>query len=123
MIKVTIPFRLPSLNEYINESRKNKYGSASFKKKLENDIIIFLRKDLKQTKIEDKIKIKFVWYENDKKRDKDNICFAKKFILDAMQKDGYLCNDGWKQIDGFLDEFYIDKNNARVEVFIQKVSE
>ena len=56
MIKVTIPFRLPSLNDYINESRKNKYGSASFKKKLENDIIIFLRKDLKQTKIEDKIK-------------------------------------------------------------------
>ena len=33
MMKVTIPFRLPSLNDYINESRKNKYGSAKFKKK------------------------------------------------------------------------------------------
>lgn len=122
MMKVTIPFRLPSLNEYVNESRKNKYGSAKFKKKLENDIIVFLRKYLKQIKIEDKIRIKFVWYENDKRRDKDNICSAKKFILDAMQKAGYLCNDGWKQIEGFIDEFYIDKDNARVEVFIEKVS-
>ena len=44
MIKVTIPFRLPSLNEYINESRKNKYGSASFKKKLEKEGVLIYGK-------------------------------------------------------------------------------
>ena len=33
--KVIIPFRLPSLNNYILECRKNKYAGANMKKKIE----------------------------------------------------------------------------------------
>ena len=36
------------------------------------------------------IKIHFHWVEENKKRDLDNVCFAKKFILDSMVKAGKL---------------------------------
>ena len=35
MITVEIPFRLPSLNQYINECRRNRYAGAKMKKDVE----------------------------------------------------------------------------------------
>ena len=36
-----------------------------------------------------------------------------------MQEAGLIVNDGWKEIDGFEDEFEVDKENARVEIEIK----
>ena len=47
-----------------------------------------------------------------------NVCFAKKFILDALQEMKILKNDGWAEVAGFEDRFYVDKRNPRVEVEI-----
>ena len=52
------------------------------------------------------------------KPDLDNICFAKKFILDALVKAGTIKTDGWNGVMGFTDEFFIT-NNPRVEVDIE----
>ena len=60
----------------------------------------------------------FRWYEPNRRRDKDNIAMAKKFILDSLQEMNVLENDGWTQIMGFIDEFYIDAMNPRVEVLL-----
>lgn len=116
-IKITIPIRLPGLNEYIDVCRGNKYAASEFKQQIENDCLIFIKAALRGRKFNN-IGITFNWFEKDRKRDKDNICFAKKFILDAMQKGRILVNDGWSQIRYFRDEFYVDKNNPRVEVII-----
>ena len=43
------------------------------------------------------------------KRDKDNVAFAKKYILDALQKSGILPNDNNKYIAGFIDTFVYEK--------------
>lgn len=67
------------------------------------------------------MRILFRWYEPNKKRDLDNICSAKKFIQDALVKMGVLQGDGWRHIIGFSDEFYIDKDNPRIEVEIKEV--
>jgi Holliday junction resolvase RusA-like endonuclease len=119
-IKITIPMRLPGLNEYINECRKNRYAGANLKKQIENDCLIFIKNSLKERKLS-KIGLAFTWYEKNKQRDKDNICFAKKFILDALQKSGSLQNDGWEQVKYFIDGFEVDKQNPRVEVLITEV--
>ena len=58
-----------------------------------------------------------------KRKDKDNIAFAKKFILDGMIQAKLIQNDGWKEISGFTDEFHVDKNNPRVEVTIYEFNE
>lgn len=60
----------------------------------------------------------FHWIEKDRRRDKDNIAMAKKFILDSLQEWGVLENDGWKQVLGFIDLFSVNKTNPRVEVYL-----
>lgn len=69
------------------------------------------------------IDLHFKWYVPNRKKDKDNIAFGKKFILDGMLKAGLLENDGWKQIGNFRDSFYIDKEKPRVVVEIEGASE
>jgi len=55
------------------------------------------------------IKIKFTWIESNKRRDLDNISFAKKFILDALVKYGKLTDDNRNYVYGFIDEFEYGK--------------
>lgn len=106
MNKIEIPFRLPSLNQYINECRKNKYAGANMKKTVDRDIGYYINK-LPQYK--NPIKIHFTWVEENKRRDLDNVCFAKKFILDSMVKAGKLKDDNRNYVVGFEDNFKYDK--------------
>lgn len=101
-MKIEIPMKLPSLNQYINECRKNRYAGANMKINVENDIIYFINK---LPRYEKPIKIHFHWIEENKKRDLDNVCFAKKFILDSMVKAGKLKNDNRNYVKGFTDTF------------------
>lgn len=119
MIKFTITGRLPGLNEYTKTNRANKYGGNSLKKKTEQFIIDCYREQLKELQITSQVEITYTWYEPNKRRDKDNIASAKKFINDALVKCGALKNDGWKQVSGFTDRFEVDKENPRVEVLIK----
>ena len=103
--------RLPSFNEYINACRKNKYVGAKMKKDIEYEIWLYIMQQLKGVKIENPVKIHFIWIEENGKRDLDNICFAKKFILDALVKAGVLQNDNRKHVSGFTDHFLYDKES------------
>lgn len=115
-----IPGTLPGLNDYIKACRADKYAGADMKKTTEEFIGWEIRRQLKN-KCFISVVITFSWYEPKKNRDKDNIAFAKKFILDALQEVGTLSGDGWGQVVGFSDEFYIDKDNPRVEIEIRAV--
>lgn len=106
MIKIEIPMKLPSLNNYINECRKNKFAGAQMKKNIEEDIGYFINK---LPRFKKPIKINFTWVEADKRRDFDNVCFAKKFILDSLQKAGKLENDNRRWVVGFTDSFKLGK--------------
>ena len=117
MYLLTIPGRLPGCNEWINAERTNKHAAAKLKRETQDKIRYCIRKDLKGVKLwKEAIVIQYRWYEPNRKRDKDNIAFAHKFIQDALVEEGVLLNDGWEDIDSFWDEFYVDKNKARVEV-------
>lgn len=64
----------------------------------------------------------YTWYEPNKRRDLDNVSsFGRKVIQDALVETRVLENDGWKNIVGFQDNFYIDADNPRVEVVIREV--
>ncbi len=115
-MKLVIPGRLMGLNEYIRLCRGNKYLAATQKRSTEDMIMLHIKTQLRGKKIKDRVYIKFAWYEKNKKRDLDNIAFAHKFILDALVKCGTIENDGWANISGFEDNFYIDSNNPRVEI-------
>lgn len=105
---VILPLKLPSLNDYIRACRTNKYAGAGMKKQIENEITYFINK---LPKFDNPIEIEFTWIESNKKRDLDNICFAKKFILDAMVKCGKMKNDNRNYVTGFRDFFEYDKES------------
>ena len=77
LAKITceIPLKLPSLNEYIRVCRSNPYQASRFKKDVENDIGIFIAR---LPRFERPVKIHFHWIEGTKRRDLDNVCYAKK---------------------------------------------
>jgi Holliday junction resolvase RusA-like endonuclease len=105
-MKYVIDMKLPSLNDYTRWCRGNKFLAAKKKAEIEQEIGLRLAKMPKWT---NPIKIHFCWIEGSKRRDLDNVCFAKKFILDAMVKYGKLKDDNRKCVTAFTDSFEYGK--------------
>ena len=105
--------RLPGLNEYINACRRNKFAGAKMKKDADNLVCWFISIAHLEP-ITEPIKLIFEWHIKKDKRDLDNIAFAKKFILDALQETGMLPNDNKKYVQGFVDKFFYDSENEIV---------
>lgn len=121
MIKVTVPIKLPGLNEYIDACRGNKYAGANMKRQSQDDCLIFIKAAFRGKTIK-RAGFVFHWYEANKKRDKDNISsFGRKVFMDAIQKAGVIENDGWDQVAYLTDKFEIDKNNPRLEVEVFEI--
>ena len=118
--KLTISGTLPGLNEYIKAERTNKYRAAAMKKQAEH-LIVALAKTKLRKPIKTPVRMRYTWFEKGKRRDMDNIAFAKKFIQDGLVKAGKLPGDGWKHICGFSDDFEVDRLNPRVEIEIVEV--
>jgi len=117
-MKIEISIKVVSLNEYINACRSNRFAGAKMKKDMQEQISWYVKKLPKYNK---PVKIIFTWYEKDQKRDLDNVCFAKKFILDSMVECGVLENDNRKHVVGFEDKFPSDRGEYKVEVEIEEV--
>ena len=109
-----IPLKLPSANEYIRVCRTNPYIASDFKKKVEMEIGVYIRTLPMFT---NPIKIHFHWIESNKRRDLDNVAFAKKFILDSMVKHGKLADDNRRFVTAFTDTFdYGPENKVILEI-------
>jgi Holliday junction resolvase RusA-like endonuclease len=113
MNKLIIPGGLTDLNTYIQAERGNRYSAADMKKTNTQICTLYAKRLQPITK---RVQVNFTWYCANEKKDPDNICFAKKYILDGLVKAGVLANDGWKQIKGFTDNFEVDKVNPRIEI-------
>ena len=70
----------------------------------------------------DKLFLHLIWNEPTKRRDPDNIATFIKFILDSLQNEGIIDNDGWKHIDGWTNEFVLSKQRG-VEVRLYEHNE
>lgn len=119
----TIHTQLCDLNNYINAERGNRFAAAKIKKE-NTEIVYFACLEafgLKPKQFKNPVYIYIDWYVPNKRKEKDNVAFAKKFILDGMVKAGVLRNDGFDDIDNFADNFYVDAKKPRVEVQIEEV--
>ena len=116
---IMIQGKLPSLNEYVRICRGNRYYAGKKVKEIEQGIILQLSK-LKP--ISQPVYIGFEWHEANQRRDKDNIAFAKKFVLDALQYAGKLPNYNNKYLLGFTDGFVYGKEYG-VKLYIVSENE
>ncbi len=115
--------RLDNLNDYITACRTNQYKGAKLKASNEHKVLASIYEQLGRLRIKKPVKMRYRWYEKNKRRDLDNISsFGRKVIQDALVQAHTLENDGWKNIIQFSDEFYIDADNPRIEVDIEEVT-
>lgn len=115
--KLEINQRLPSLNEYIKECNRHYRAGARFKSEIEEMIGWEIKRCLGNLKICNPVKIHFTWIEHNKKRDRDNIVSAKKFIQDALVKNKVLKNDTQKWIVDIQDTIeYAKESKVIVEL-------
>ena len=130
--KFIIKGTLPGLNEYLKAERgfhKTSNGKAFVKgneMKQEYQILIAaaIREQLKKLKIKKPIYLSYYYYEPNRRRDHDNVAsVAHKFIQDALVQCGVIEDDGWRNIIGFSDQFFLDKHNPRIEIMIQEVEQ
>lgn len=124
-MKITIPGELSSLNPYVRAERGHRLAAAQIKRE-ETDRVAYDAMAAKAKPVPLRwypVRLSFVWYTADERTDADNVCFAKKFILDGLVQAGILSGDGRKQVAGFNGEdFIVDPDNPRVEVTIHRFS-
>lgn len=115
MSTINLPFRFPGANEYIAACRKNRFAGAKIKADYTQAVALYFRG---LPPVTGPVKIRFIWHERTRRRDKDNVAFGKKFILDGMQAAGFLPNDNNRWVVGFEDCFVYDgRDGVKVEVY------
>lgn len=113
-----IPGRLPGLNDYTAACRGRAIAGGKMKHKAQDSVQEAIREaGLRPMKAP--VDVRVTWYEKDRRRDKDNVRFAVKFILDALVAEKVIENDNWKWIRGIADEYRVDRSNPRIHVLIE----
>lgn len=120
VMKFVVLGTLPGANEYIDACRRDKYGAARLKRQVQAAICCAIRA-ARLKPVGAPVRISYLWVEPDRRRDKDNVAFAKKWFQDSLVNTGILKGDGWKYVAGFNDSFAVDCKNPRVEVEIVEV--
>lgn len=122
-MKLIIQGQLPGANAYIDACHRNKHLANKLKHQAESTVMWAAKSQLRGVRFNGPVIMHYTWVEPNRRRDKDNIVFAKKFVQDALVRDGVLANDGWAQIKGFSDDFAVDRKRPRVEVEILEVKD
>lgn len=108
MIKIRLDIEYPSLNEYIQAERSNKYKAANLKKEYTCKTMAASLKY--KGAVKSKADIHFEWHTS-RKVDPDNLDFARKFILDGFVKAGVLINDNQNYVGKLSSEVIKGKDN------------
>lgn len=110
-----IPGTLPTLNQYVDMERTNRFVAAKAKRATQDEILWSL---MGHPEFDGHVYIAFTWVRPNMRNDKDNVAFAKKFILDALQEAGVIKNDSWRMCTPFDLAFKLNKDNPRTIVTI-----
>ena len=117
-----MPQLFPSMNEYSRLcaqtwGTKGHRGTSAntLKAKMETTVRLHIR--LNKLVPMDSAFFFLNYYENSRLRNKDNIAaLAKKFLFDALQDQGILKNDGWKEIMGWHENFFVTPGTPGLHV-------
>lgn len=115
----SIKGELTDLNSYVKALNSNRFSGNNIKREETERVYVEAISQKLRPVQQYPVLIDFIWYSKDKRKDIDNIAFAKKFILDGLVMAGVLQNDSRKHVSSFSDTFYIDKENPRTEVRIR----
>lgn len=115
----TIPGRLNGLNDYTGACRANANAGGRMKRDNQAKVVEAI-KAARLRRAHGRVNVRIHWVEPNMRRDKDNVCFAKKFILDGLVDAGILENDNWTYIGDFSERFSVNAADPRIEVEIEE---
>lgn len=114
-----IPGRPPGLNDYTAACRGCAVAGEKMKHKAQDAVRSAIRAaGLKPMSAP--VDVRITWYEKNRRRDKDNIRFGVKFILDALVAERVIENDNWGWVRAIAAEYRVDKANPRIHVLIEE---
>ena len=118
--KLVIPGKLPNLNEFINAAKENIYSYSNLKKKYQNTVSWYIKKQ--NIPFFKQVVVKITYYRPNRMEDIDNISSGgKKVIMDALVEMGTIKDDCWSVVRGFEESFEVDSDNPRTEVILKEV--
>jgi len=117
-MKITIPGEFTGLNQLTNANRTHWAKGAKIKAEEEEWVRLSLLEQKAKPVKSYPVTLSFSWYTKDKRRDPDNVASSKKVLIDGLVRGGVLRGDGWGEIAMLNDEFYVDKDEPRVEILI-----
>lgn len=115
LYRLEIPGELPTLNEWINAERIHRMRAAKLKANTQKYIRSFIQH---APEFKGHVFVSFNWIRSNMRFDKDNVSFAKKFILDALQESSVIERDSWKLCTPFTKGYAINKSDPRTIVRI-----
>lgn len=117
---MVIEGRFPSLNDYVDAERLNRYRGAAMKRtQTERVQAATIAQGL--PRFAGPVAVRFLWVEPNRRRDLDNVALAKKFVLDGLVAAGVLEGDGQRHVVALQDCFEVDPANPRVMVEVVDV--
>lgn len=123
-VKITIPGRLPGMNEFIAACNRHKMAGAAMKKTAQEQCAWAMATAKRKGLHFNSCDVRIIYHEPNKRRDKDNIsAFARKVIFDALQQMKIISNDGWEQVKTVTEQWTVDKKNPRIEVTLTEAAE
>ncbi|WP_417572124.1 RusA family crossover junction endodeoxyribonuclease [Paratractidigestivibacter faecalis] len=112
--------RFPSLNDFISAERANRHVGAKMKRR-ETGRARDAAVAAGMPRFVGPVSVRFLWVERDRRRDLDNVAFAKKFVLDGLVEAGVLEDDGQRHVVALQDTFEVDPARPRVVVEVEDV--
>jgi Holliday junction resolvase RusA-like endonuclease len=117
-VKIIIQGELPDYKTYDQAARSHRFMASQMKKEATEVVRLYALAAKAQPVIKYPVSIHITWYSKDARKDIDNVCFAKKFILDGLVQAEVLKDDSRKYVESIVDRFEIDPLSPRVEVTI-----
>lgn len=115
-----IPGTLPTLNEYVRAERSDRQMAARMKREAQEAVCWALKG---AATFPGHVFVAFDWVRPDMRCDKDNVAFAKKFVLDALQQAGVIRRDSWRLCTPFDRSFRVSKESPRTVVSVSETFE
>ena len=114
-----VPWELPTLNQYIARERGNRYAAAAMKRKATELVAYSIREQCPGVVFTAPVTLDVLYTAPNRRTDRDNIAFMKKFLLDGMVKAGMIADDKWQYVMGWDEKFRVSKAEAGISVTVK----
>lgn len=115
---------MPDWNNALAATGKHYQQGAKMKRDMQVVCVDAIRRQLRNLKLKNPIRITYIFFEADRRRDLGNITYADKVFEDALQVCGVLPNDNQEWVRELTFTMgNTDKQNPRIEIIIEELED